>query len=236
MRIVCLANSYKLGGRCLGGIKLDTNNKPVYINGHAEWIRPVCSYTGHEEIPNEYTENIELLDIIEFKDLRRIPHDHQSENVEVDVSSINKIGCYECENLNLLTISTDDGRIFGNKGKAVPEDKIHSCNNSLLFIKVRHLIVKDGQPYKKDDKLYIKKQLHFNYNGISYDLTITDPMFLFAYENDNNILDDIEYCYVSLSLAPPYNNWLTKLVAGIIIPNKVLINYIDDIPIEDLPF
>ena len=33
MKIVCLANSFRVGGRCLGGIELDQNNNPVIQNG-----------------------------------------------------------------------------------------------------------------------------------------------------------------------------------------------------------
>jgi hypothetical protein len=32
-RFVCLANSFKEGGRCLAGIELDNNNNPKIENG-----------------------------------------------------------------------------------------------------------------------------------------------------------------------------------------------------------
>jgi len=38
-RFVCLANSFKEGGRCLAGIVLDNNNKPVIENALPKWIR-----------------------------------------------------------------------------------------------------------------------------------------------------------------------------------------------------
>jgi hypothetical protein len=37
-RFVCLANSFKEGGRCLAGIELDNNNNPIIENGHPKWI------------------------------------------------------------------------------------------------------------------------------------------------------------------------------------------------------
>ena len=36
-RFVCLANSFKEGGRCFAGIELDANNKPLLVNGHPKW-------------------------------------------------------------------------------------------------------------------------------------------------------------------------------------------------------
>ena len=38
MKIVCLANSFRVGGRCLGGIELDQNNNPVIQNGRPPFI------------------------------------------------------------------------------------------------------------------------------------------------------------------------------------------------------
>jgi hypothetical protein len=41
VRFVCLANSFKEGGRCVAGIVLDSNNNPE--NGNVHWIRPVAN-------------------------------------------------------------------------------------------------------------------------------------------------------------------------------------------------
>ena len=49
-KFICLANSFKEGGRCIAGIELDANNIPVIIDNRPKWIRPVCN-TEHGEVP-----------------------------------------------------------------------------------------------------------------------------------------------------------------------------------------
>jgi hypothetical protein len=79
-RIICLANSFKEGGRCLAGIDLDNNNQPVYENGRPKWIRPVCN-TPHGEIPNHWVQLFQLLNIVEFEATESKAEGYQSENV-----------------------------------------------------------------------------------------------------------------------------------------------------------
>ena len=49
MKIVCLANSFRTGGRCLGGVELDQNNNPVFQNNRPKWVRPVCNTENEED-------------------------------------------------------------------------------------------------------------------------------------------------------------------------------------------
>ena len=72
LRFVCLANSFKEGGRCLAGIELDTDGNLLMINGHPKWIRPVCN-TDHGEVPNEIAGSFQILDIIEIGNVRLKP-------------------------------------------------------------------------------------------------------------------------------------------------------------------
>jgi len=79
-RFVCLANSFKEGGRCLAGIELDKNNNPIIANGRLKWVRPICN-TPHGEVPTDLVAHIEVLDIIEIE-VTGYPdkEDYQSEN------------------------------------------------------------------------------------------------------------------------------------------------------------
>ena len=80
-RFVCLANSFKEGGRCMAGIELDENNNPKLVNIHPVWIRPICK-TLNGEIPNAIATPFNVLDIIEME-VTGHPEkrDYQSENV-----------------------------------------------------------------------------------------------------------------------------------------------------------
>jgi len=80
-RIVCLANSRKLSGRCIAGKEM-VRNKP------RGWIRPV-SAREHEEV-SEYERQYEdgtdprVLDIIDVELLEPRPRTYQQENWLLD--------------------------------------------------------------------------------------------------------------------------------------------------------
>src|SRR5687767_10046766 len=88
-RFVCLANSFKEGGRCLAGIELDNKNNPKIEIGHPKWIRPICD-TPHGEVPTYLVAHLEILDIVQI-DIIGYPdeRDYQSENVLFDQNSLN---------------------------------------------------------------------------------------------------------------------------------------------------
>lgn len=79
-RFICLANSFKEGGRCLAGIEVDANNNPVVVNERTKWIRPICK-TKHGEVPNRIAQPFKILDIIEIDVTENKPETYQSENV-----------------------------------------------------------------------------------------------------------------------------------------------------------
>ena len=101
-KIICLANSWKLGERCIAGIDLDTG----------KWVRPVCDnlYPENGKVPRSVRliagREPELLDLLE------IPL----------ADSGNDFG-FECENLSVLS---GQWRCLG---KAQPTDLLQYCGN-----------------------------------------------------------------------------------------------------------
>ena len=77
-RIVCLANSFKIGGSCVAGREILQNGS------YGAWIRPVSSRSTAEiswmESMYENRTQPKLLDIIDISLLRAVPHNHQREN------------------------------------------------------------------------------------------------------------------------------------------------------------
>ncbi|HXF07313.1 MAG TPA: hypothetical protein VNK45_02115 [Candidatus Acidoferrales bacterium] len=85
-RIVCLANSRKLNGRCVAGIEITRGNKRV------GWIRPV-SAREHEEV-SEYERQYQdgsdprVLDVIDVPLIAPKPKDYQQENWLLDQNCV----------------------------------------------------------------------------------------------------------------------------------------------------
>lgn len=210
-RLVCLANSFKEGGRCLAGIELDNQNNPVIVNGRPKWLRPVCN-TEHGEVPNEIAEPFKILNIIELEITGNQPKSCQTENVTFKENSIKVIGNFERNQLENLCDSMD--LIFGNKGKAVSEEKISTLNHSLLLVSVTKFEViqkiYDDRPDRPQTRLV------FTYNGNRYDFPVTDPVFLNRYQKNPDVLENINQIYLSLSLGLEHEEWYYKLVAGIV--------------------
>lgn len=211
-RFVCLANSFKEGGRCLAGIELDNNNNPIIENGHPKWIRPICN-TPHGEVHIHLVVHLNILDIIEI-DVTGYPEvrDYQSENALFRENSIRVLGRYNSNNLNHLC----DNRnlIFGNRGKAVSEEAIGTLSYSLMLINTNQFEVIERTYDDNPNKPQVR--LVFTYNGNQYDLPVTDPVFLHNYQSNPDIMEDVNEIYLSLSLAVVHNHWHSKLVAGII--------------------
>src|SRR5438067_6228364 len=113
-RFLCLANSFKEGGRCLAGIELDNQNNPVFIDGRPKWIRPVCN-TAHGEVPTHLVSHLHVLDIIELEVTGHPDKNYQSENATFLEKSIQKAGTFSKD--KLMELCEHQSTIFGNRGK-----------------------------------------------------------------------------------------------------------------------
>ena len=212
VKFVCLANSFKLHGRCVAGIVLDNKNKPVINNLGPKWIRPI-SASEHGEIPTHHVSHIKLLDIVEINDVTNVGKGHQSENVLYNENSIQIVGAYPKSELKDLC-ENERPNIFGNRGKAVAEDAIYRLHHSLMMIESnKHEFIRVPSE-RNPDKL--QTRLRFFYKNQQYDLAITDPVFLENYEKDPEAFSNANDIFVTLSLAINLNDWYHKLVAGII--------------------
>jgi hypothetical protein len=211
-RFVCLSNSFKEGGRCIAGIELDNNNKPLFFHGRRKWIRPICQ-TPHGEIPAQMVDHIKILDLVEIETTHK-PEEisYQSENVFFREDSLKVSGIFNHENINILC--DPQIMIFGNRGKAVSSEAISNLTHSLMLIKT--------DQYEVISKLYNdnpnnpQTRLNFIFNNVTYDFPVTDPVFLYKNRSDANYLKNYKSLYLCLSLTIPWKDWYYKLVAGII--------------------
>lgn len=205
IRFVCLANSNKNNGRCIAGVELDSQNRPKFKDGNLKWVRPI-SKTQHGEIDVNEVSHINLLDIIEINSVERpLGLTYQSENIYYNQLLLDRNGAFDIR--QLADLYTNEGLIFGNKGKAVSEDVIDNLSYSLMLIKTS-----DFKVGITDGKL----RMAFSYNYTRYDLPITDPIFIAANAKRQDLLRNIDTLYLCISLALAHNGWHSKLIAGII--------------------
>jgi len=210
MKLLCLANSKKEGGRCVAGILLDENDIPEIKDNEPIWIRPICK-ARNGQVPNELCDSVLPLDIIELDKTEIVGKGYQSENTTFDEKQITVVGKATNKILNNLYSSTE--LIFGNKGKAVHEDKINELDHSLILIKSSTFKIIEKK-YPNNTKIQIR--LEFVYNGNSYDLPVTDIDFLNKYNQNKNLLKNKASIDIVLSLGGVHMTWYNKLVATII--------------------
>ena len=124
-QFICLANSFKEGGRCIAGIEL-INNEIILNNNTPKWIRPI-SDKGHGEVETNLVSHLNLLDIVEIEVSQNVPSGYQSENALFDTSQIKIVGKFPITHLNTICTTNIDS-IFGNKHKVVNSFDIEKLN------------------------------------------------------------------------------------------------------------
>jgi len=210
MLIALLAKSKKHGGRCVAGVEVTQKGggyKIVRDNGEPRWVRPVTR-GGHGEVPSELVSKINLLDIVEFPDLRAEPDGFQSENFtsgDLRPRLVAKLS----KTASVLDdfVTTRTGPLFGNRGKAIVADRIDDLDHSLL------LVVANDARFEATKNVKGKPQLrvHFTHEDTEYDLPVTDPEF----EAEFSPTSSFELCYLTLSVGVENDGWHSKLVASV---------------------
>lgn len=213
---VCLANSKKHTERCVAGIELISDKDRYSIvrdRQNPHWIRTV-SEREHGEVSVELAGHLNLLDIVEFEAIRDVPKGYQSENILYDehfgFNVISKIH----PSVNVLDkfVSQNYSTLFLNRGKAVPADRIDELNHSLVFIKPKDVNIFTGQSATGHTQV----RSSFVYNNSSYDFPVTDIDFLREFSLRPDSFLNLPNYYFTISLGLEFQNWHTKLIAGVI--------------------
>jgi len=219
-QIVCLANSRKLGGRCVAGKELHGDEEIC------AWVRPVSKGETDELLfHNMRFENGELpkpLDIITVPLIKHNPRTYQTENYLIDDSQCwVKNGKLQSSNLSKLCDPVDLLWINGYHSSngyndRVPQVKAERIlSSSLLFVKpdILSILVKDEFNKRK-------VRAKFSFKEKAYLLAVTDPVIENKYQRRNvgtyHFGEPIPYLCVSIG--EPYDNYCYKLVATIITP------------------
>ncbi|MBQ9641290.1 MAG: siphovirus Gp157 family protein [Bacteroidaceae bacterium] len=217
---ICLANSYKRGGRCIAGVEIDSNNSILFNNnGNPKWIRPIETYTQYGEIPNNIACNIKLLSSVTLKHVVGYPQTVHRENVSYVEIEANPLPFHADSSFLNQFVDKVHQSIFGNRGKAVSVDMASRLDYSLMFIHVQN-----ASAYIDEDRERSKNRMKFIYYGTEYEFPITDPMFLDSFKREPERFANIPDVYLTISLGLEFEGWHHKLIAGVIIPTDSLEN------------
>ena len=215
---VCLANSFKRGGRCVAGIEVipEKNGKWIIArnqDGSPHWIRPIAS-TQYGEIPNHIAFNIKLLHVVKLIDVKACPKHAHSENLHYSQLEVYQL-FYPSE-LAILNqfVDTTHQSVFGNRGKAISVEMLLGLSYSLMLIHV-----KNANAYIDESREKSKNRMRFSYFGTEYDFPITDPIFLDEFRKQPERFVNIPDVFLTLSLGLEFEGWHHKLVAGVILHN-----------------
>ncbi|MBO4826740.1 MAG: hypothetical protein J5506_05860 [Prevotella sp.] len=217
---ICLANSYKRGGRCVAGIEVSKNECGEWTvvrnqDGTPHWIRPV-SYAAYGEIFNYEAKNISLFSIVKITDMSPCPIKAHAENVHYKrMECLGRIAL-TADFLNQLTDRIHK-TVFYNYERTIPLDTFNSGNYSLMFIRPQKAHVYVDNRWEKPK--YRMRVLHL---GNYYDMPITDPAYLQELEQHPENTGELNDIYLTLSLGLEYQNQHHKLIAGVFFENQIL--------------
>ena len=218
-RIVCLANSFKIGGSCIAG-------KEMPAGRDSSWIRPVSARETAEVRPQEcrlYDHALPKdLDILEIPLLRALPCGHQTENHLIDPACRwNRVGTMAWSELSLICDRPASLWINGNHTKrgtnnCVAAEQASSLRNSLFLIRPESFCVE--VPFEEDDRPIRRLWSRFRYNGEYYALRLTDPVMANAFRGEPEGDYLLENVYLCVSLTEPYkqDGRCHKLVAAVL--------------------
>jgi len=200
-KIVILANSRKLSGRCVAG-------KDEY----GTWIRLTKNNDG--PIPSMEARNYYMLKIVEAEGLINNPSTRFNYHTENSTyTTARPTGNLD---LSLLDRLIDKPiNIFGI-GNYVNEVEAQELNESLIFVKVSKFTIYLKSSGQYGDKL----RADFTYNKKKYtDMAVTDSISEEKFKDKRSpYKETYANAYITVSLGVLFNSCAYKLVSGIIIP------------------
>lgn len=223
-RILCLANSKKLAGRCIAGRE---------INGVAAgpWVRPVSARPSEEVSENErqYQDGSDprLLDVIDVPLLHAAPHACQVENWRLDPGDywvrVRSAGWTELQQFveTPSTLWVNAHSTYHGLYDEIPQAIADALPSSLYLIRVDQVTLHVFAPQEAFGNPKRRVQANFTHCAVPYRLWVTDPLIERAHLAQTNGYYQLGEACMTISLGEPYqkNDGTTyryKLVAAIV--------------------
>ena len=223
-RIVCLANSRKISGRCIAGREWDEGK------GAGGWIRLVSDRQNEEvsEYERQYEDGSDprVLDVIDVPVLEPRPTGRQPENWLLDPKCYwTKVGSYSPLDLAALTDPVEPLWIDGDSTYHGRNDRIRiesagSVAGSLRLIRIEEIELEVFMPGETFGNPKRRVQGRFVHAGREYALRVTDPGYERRYLAKLDGRYRLGECCLTISLGEPYQGAVYKLIAAIIEPDR----------------
>ena len=223
-RILCLANSKKMSGRCVAGREvLDTAPGP--------WIRPVSARPTEEvsEDERQYQDGSDprVLDVIDVPLIRHQPHACQTENWLLDPgyywTKVRQVGWAELQRYveNPATLWTNTRSTYNGANDEILQADADALPNSLVLIRIPSLELRVFAPGAAFGNPKRRVQANFQHRGIRYALWVTDPVIERDYKARADGTYTVGECCLCVSLGEPLQkqngeSCRYKLVAAVI--------------------
>ena len=214
---ICLANSYKRGGRCVAGVEIDIEANDRWTvkrkaDGNPIWIRPISKDTEYGEILEGEAYHVPLMSVVRLTDVAACPRESHTEDVNYgSMYAIGKVpSCHEVfRELTDIVHST----LFYSTEFSISIETYVQGDYSLMMVHP------EGFSFRLDPtKNRAKYYMIFRYNGVTYDFSITDPAFYQYIIQYPEALDKLSDVYLALSLGLEYEQRHHKLIAAVLIP------------------
>lgn len=215
-RILVVANSRKLGGRCIAGVSLDQNRlvRPISPVGNGALSDSECQVDGRTP---------KLLEVVTFEHEGGGGDPAQPENVTIVGKSWKSGGSLDPQIALdvLLAARSEDFVLLGNRGRAVPCDMAARGMPSLAIVVPTNLRFGHGPRVEGRSG---RPRAAFGFGGRRWNLPLTDfeigPAIALLPEGVYD-LDDLgiprpEHLFLAVSLGQEYEGWHYKLVAGVL--------------------
>ena len=217
---ICLANSYKHGGRCIAGIEVvpQSDGSLVVVrhdDGRPRWIRPV-SMSANGEIPNHLAESFKVFSLVKLTEVEPCPDKAHTEDVHCTRMEICPFELLPTKVFLNQLLDTQHQAVFYYRGKAIPATIIDRLDYSLMLIRPENACA-----YCDEERENSKYRIKFTYFGSNYDFPITDPVFLEQFKKSPDKYADLKEVYLVLSLGMEFEGFHFKLAATVVFPKDM---------------
>jgi len=213
---ICLANSFKHGGRCVAGLRTDGLG----------WIRPVSSKADGTLDINDYVlddlTEIGLLDVARIGTVKSRAQVHQPENWQIDANRWALVSRPKPASLAPILDAAllRNGELILGCDDRVSTAELHrsAAAQSLALVAPPEIRLHQRTKADRSQKLRCHFTLDLGARCIDYDLALTDPIWVSRTQSNQAMTfrNPMDRVLLAISLGEPFGGYCYKIVAAII--------------------